>query len=197
MLFIFDFDSTLAELRGIPWDTTVKEEVYRYGKSEGMELDRSMHIVPLSNLVGDTPERKKKVDAIFRKYEGRCIQKKKYVVYASTVPTLAALRKMGHKVAICSNNNTISIREVVEAGHIPVDAVKGRDSVLHPKPSPDMLLSLMKEFKMPKNKTFMTGDGFWDKEAGEAAGVKTLIIKPGHLNLEELLEFSGNTGKPL
>ncbi len=183
MLFVFDFDSTLAELRGIPWDTGVKEEVFQYGKAQGMELDNSMHIVPLSNLVGNTPERKAHIDQIFRKYEKECIQKKNFVVYPSTVPTLAALRKMGHEVAISSNNNTISIKEVVEAGHIPVDAIRGRDSVLHPKPSPDMLISLMKEFKMPKNKTFMTGDGFWDKEAGVAAGVKTFIIKPGKLDI--------------
>ncbi len=149
-----------------------------------MELDRSMHIVPLSNLVANTPERKAHIDSIFRKYEKESILKKNYVVYPSTVPALSELRKMGHKVAIASNNNTISIREVVEAGKIPADAIKGRDSVFHPKPYPDMLLSLMEEFGMPRGNTFMTGDGFWDKEAGEAAGVKTFIIKPGKLSIK-------------
>lgn len=183
MLFIFDFDSTLAELRGVPWHTEVRKEVFEYGKTLGMELDPEMHIVPLANLVANTEERKERVDAIFRRYEKAAIGRTNFVVYDSTVPTLSALRKLGHKVAIASNNNAISIREVVEAGGIPVDAIKGRDSVFHPKPYPDMLLSLMKEFKMPKGRTFMTGDGFWDKEAGEAAGVKTFIIKPGKLDI--------------
>jgi len=183
MLFIFDFDSTLAELRGIPWHTGVKEEVFRYGKSQGMELDHSMHIVPLSNLVANTPERKRHMDGIFRKYEKESIRRKDYVVYPSTVPTLSALRKLGHRVAIASNNNESSIREVVEAAGIPVDAIRGRDSVFKPKPYPDMLISLMEEFGAPKGKTVMTGDGFWDKEAGVAAGVKTFIIKPGELDI--------------
>jgi HAD superfamily hydrolase (TIGR01549 family) len=182
MLFIFDFDSTLVELEGVPW-TEVKREVLDYGRKEGFEIDPETHLVNISNKISDTKERKAEVDRIFRKYEKRAVEAGNFTIYESTVPTLGTLKAMGHKVAVASNNTEPTIREVLEAGEIPADAIRGRTSVMRPKPYADMLESLMGEFNSPKPETFMIGDNFWDEGAGAAAGIKTFIIKPGTLDI--------------
>ena len=187
MLFIFDFDSTLAELH-IPWKEA-KERVIAYGESQGFELDPSIHLVNISNLISDNRERKEEVDRIFREYEKKAVDSGDYTVYESTIPTLQALRSFGHRTAIASNNTDATIREVVEKSGLPVDSIRGRTSVFRPKPFPDMLNSLMEEFSAGKKETFMTGDNFWDEGAGKAAGVKTFIIKPGTLDISLFSPF--------
>lgn len=182
MLFIFDFDSTIVKLDGVPW-AEVKEVVIEYGRSQGFEIDPETHLVNISNQISDTKERKAEVDRIFRSYEKKAVESGAFSVYASTLPTLTALRNMGHKTAIASNNTEPTIREVVERGKIPVDAIRGRTSVFRPKPFADMLLSIMEEFGSPKNESFMIGDNFWDEGAGNAAGIKTFIIKPDTLDI--------------
>ncbi len=182
MLFIFDFDSTLVHLEGVPWEE-VKKEVIEYGLSQGLDMDPETHLVNLSNHLSDTPERKAEVDRIFRAYEKKAVEAGRFTIYESTIPTLSTLRDMGHKAAIASNNTEPTIREVVEAGGIPVDAIRGRTSVARPKPFADMLNSLMGEFNSPKNESFMIGDNFWDEGAGNAAGIKTFIIKPATLDI--------------
>lgn len=182
MLFIFDFDSTLVEIRGVDWKK-VKRDVIEYGRREGFEFDASVHLVTLSNMFSDTKRRKGEVDAIFRSHEKGAVERGEFTVYESTVPMLSGLGRLGHKTAIASNNTEPTIREIVEKGKIPVDAIMGRTSVSRPKPHPDMLFSLMERFNYPRDQTVMTGDNFWDEGAGKAAGVKTFIIKPGTLNI--------------
>lgn len=181
MLFIFDFDSTLAEL-GADW-ATAKKAVIEYGQSQGFEFDPSIHLVNISNQISDTEKRKAEVDRIFRQCEKKAVDSGNYKVYGATIPTLETLRSMGHKTAIASNNTEETLRDIVDAASLPVDGIRGRNSVFRPKPFPDMLNSLMEEFSTPKQETCMTGDNFWDEGAGKAAGVKTFIIKPGTLDI--------------
>jgi HAD superfamily hydrolase (TIGR01549 family) len=181
MLFIFDFDSTLVKLE-VPW-AEVRREVISFAESEGFDIDPENHLVTISNHISDTPERKAEVDRIFRKYEKKAVEEGKFTVYPPTVPTLSTLRNMGHKIAIASNNTEPTIKEVVEAGGIPADAIRGRTSVERPKPFANMIESLIDEFSSPKGETFMIGDNFWDEGAGAAAGIKTFIIKPGTLDI--------------
>ncbi len=182
MLFIFDLDSTLIELTGVDWKK-VKQEVGEYGSSIGADFEPDTHLVTLSNQLSDTEEHKSDIDAIFRKYEKRSIEANKFLVYPSTIPTLKTLKTMGHKTAIASNNTKETISDIVNLSSIPVDTIRGRNSVFHPKPFPDMLQSIMEEFNVDKKETIMTGDNFWDEGAGKAAGVKTFIIKPGTLDI--------------
>jgi len=181
MLFIFDFDSTLVELY-VDWKK-VKEEVIEYARSQGFDFDPEAHLVNLSNSLSDTKEHKEAIDAIFRKHEKKAVEGGNFKVYTSTIPTLQTLQNMGHKTAIASNNTEETLRDVSKAACLPVDAIRGRNSIFRPKPFPDMLQSLMDEFQMGKTETFMTGDNFWDEGAGNAAGVKTFIIKPGTLDI--------------
>jgi len=181
MLFIFDFDSTLVEL-DVDWKKA-KREVIEYGESHGLVFDPDTHLVNLSNSLSNTKEHKAAIDAIFRQHEKKAVEKGDFIVYESTIPTLQTLQNMGHKTAIASNNTEETIRDVAKIASLPVDALRGRNSVFHPKPFPDMLRSLMDEFQTDKTETIMTGDNFWDEGSGKAAGVKTFIIKPGTLDI--------------
>ena len=149
MLFIFDFDSTLIELQGVSWKE-VKDDVIAYGRSQGFDIDPSVHLVNTANNISDTKERKAEVDRIFRKYEKKAVESGSFTVYESTIPTLKTLQNMGHKTAIASNNTEPTVREVVEAAKIPVDSIRGRTSVFRPKPFPDMLQSIMEEFTVAR-----------------------------------------------
>ena len=182
MLFIFDFDGTLADLH-IPWDK-VMEEVLEYAAKAGADPgDTSAHLVTIANNVSDTPERKEAVNAIFRRYEQECIDAGAYKIFPSARETLDKLKGMGHATAIASNNTKETLRQISEKENLAVDAIRGRDSQFLPKPYPDMLLSLMGRFGETKETTFFAGDNFWDEESGKAAGIKTFITKPGTLNI--------------
>lgn len=45
------------------------------------------------------------------------------------------------------------------------------------KPAPGMLIKAMKEWKVGRKRSFMIGDHAWDIMAGEAAGLKTILVK--------------------
>lgn len=53
------------------------------------------------------------------------------------------------------------------------------------KPSPYMLLELMKQFGVKKNETVYVGDAENDVIMAKAAGVEPIVVLTGHLNHEE------------
>ncbi|MEW5996425.1 MAG: HAD-IA family hydrolase [Candidatus Micrarchaeota archaeon] len=184
-LFIFDLDDTLAHL-WIDWDV-VKQEVLEYGLKEGLELDPKTHIALLANQVSDTLGRKKVVDGIFWKYEKECLDNSEYLIYAQAREILKELKKRGHKVGIASNNNVPLIQGIAEKAGFEVDAIRGRNVVQKAKPHPDMIFSLMDELGFGREDVVFIGDSFWDRGAGESAEVKTVIVKPGELDLRKVL----------
>jgi len=185
-LFIFDLDDTLAHL-WIDWNGAVKKEILEYANREGMKLDPSEGIVNVAEKASNTPERKKIVDSIFWKYERACLENSEFSVYAQSSGILRELRKRGHKVAIASNNTIRLIQEVAEKAGFEVDAMRGRDSVKKAKPHPDMIFSLMDELGFGREDTIFVGDSLTDVWAGKAAEVRTIIVKPGEIDLRKVL----------
>jgi phosphoglycolate phosphatase len=64
--------------------------------------------------------------------------------------------------------------------------VIGADSGLPLKPAPDAVLLIMSEFKVPRDRTVIVGDGTTDVRAGKAAGVATCSVTYGFRSEEEL-----------
>jgi phosphoglycolate phosphatase len=62
----------------------------------------------------------------------------------------------------------------------------GADYGLPLKPAPDALQLLMSEFKAPKERTAIVGDGTTDVRAGKAAGIITCSAAYGFRSEEEL-----------
>lgn len=185
-LFIFDLDDTLLHL-WIDWNISVKNDILEYMKGDGLELDPKEHIVYVAENASNTPERKKAVDDIFWEYESVCLENSDYNIYAPVKEMFRELRKRGHKVAIASNNTTRLIQGVVEGAGFEVDAIRGRDSVRKSKPHPDMIFSLMDELGFERADVIFVGDSFTDVGAGKAAEVRTIIVKPGEIDLRKVL----------
>lgn len=185
-LFIFDLDDTLGHL-WIDWHVSVKNEVLKYAEKEGLSLDPSEHIVLVAEKASNTPERKKKVDSIFWKYESKCLRNHDFSIYAQCREMLQELRKRGHKVGVASNNTLRLIQGVLEGGELQVDAIRGRDTVKRPKPHPDMIFGIMDELKAGREDVVFVGDSFTDEGAGKAAEVHTLIFEPGTVSLRKVL----------
>ncbi|MDD2655198.1 MAG: HAD-IA family hydrolase [Candidatus ainarchaeum sp.] len=185
-LFVFDLDDTLIHL-WIDWNGAVKREILECMEKDGLKLDPSEDIVLVSENASNTAERKKAVDGIFWKYEGACLGNGEFSIYAQASGILRELRKRGHKVAIASNNTLQLIQGALEAAGIEVDAVRGRDTVKKAKPHPDMLFSIMDELRFSRDDTIMVGDSCTDEGAGKAAEVRTIIVKPGEIDLKKVL----------
>lgn len=185
-LFIFDLDDTLAHL-WIDWEGVVKREILEYASREGLKLDPASGIVEVAENASNTQARKRVVDAIFAKYEEICISGRDYFVYAQVSEMLRELRRRGHKVAIASNNTLKTIQAIVEAGGFVVDAIRGRDTGKRAKPNPEMIFSLMDELKFAREDVIFVGDSKTDMEAGKAAEVRTIIVKPGEIDLRKVL----------
>lgn len=183
-LFIFDLDDTLLHL-WIDWNGAVKKEILE--SVDGLKLDPSEHIVYMAEKASNNPERKKIVDNIFWEYESVCLENSEYSIYAQSAGILRELRKRGHKVAIASNNTVRLIQGVVEKAGFEVDAMRGRDSVKKAKPSPEMIFSIMDELGFGREDVIFVGDSFTDVGAGKAAEVRTIIIKPGEIDLRKVL----------
>lgn len=62
----------------------------------------------------------------------------------------------------------------------------GADSGLPLKPAPDAFQVIMSEFKAPKERTVVVGDGTTDVRAGKAAGIITCSVTYGFRSEEEL-----------
>lgn len=185
-LFIFDLDDTLLHL-WIDWNGAVKEEILEYVNGDGMKLNPSENIVYVAEKASNTPERKKAVDDIFWEYESVCLENSDFSIYAQASGILKELRKRGHKVAIASNNTIRLIQGVAERAGFEVDAIRGRDSVKKAKPHPDMIFDLMDELGFGREDVIFVGDSFTDVGAGKAAEVRTIIVKPGEIDLKKVL----------
>ena len=178
-LVIFDLDETLLRLP-VDWEG-VKKDVIAYGNEEKLEFDENAHILPLSAAVSSTPDRKKEVDSIWRRHETETIEKKGVERYPEAEEFVKTLRAKGFLLAIASNNNHATIDLALEkAGMRNAFAlIIGRDDVQNPKPAPDMLLKLAWKFKLEKSEIVFIGDGEGDRIAGAAAGIRTVLVKPG------------------
>ncbi|HNT60645.1 MAG TPA: HAD family hydrolase [Candidatus Bilamarchaeaceae archaeon] len=185
-LFIFDLDDTLAHL-WVDWNGAVKREILDYAASDGLALNPEDGIVDVAEKASNTPERKRAVDAIFSKYEGKCIDGMDYFVYAQVPEMLRELRRRGHRVAVASNNTLKTIQAVVEGGEFGVDAIRGRDTVKRAKPNPEMIFSLMDELRSGREDVVFVGDSATDIGAGKAAEVRTIIVRPGEIDLKKVL----------
>ncbi len=178
-LVIFDLDETLLRLP-VDWET-VKKEIIGFGKKEGLRFDERLHIIPLSAAISNTEKRKKIVDSIWRRHELETLEKKGLERYPKAKGFVKKLRDKGIKLSIASNNCRGTIEKALGFAGLRnyFDLILGRDDILNTKPAPDMLLKTAWKFKLAKKEILFIGDSENDRKAGEAAKIRTVIVKPG------------------
>src|SRR5512147_737292 len=81
-------------------------------------------------------------------------------------------------MAVISNKTTEFLHPLLDGLKISgfFRMVLGADSGIPLKPAPDAVQKLMAEFKAPKDRTVIVGDGTTDVQAGKGAGVITCSV---------------------
>jgi phosphoglycolate phosphatase len=107
-------------------------------------------------------------------------------LYPSVVDVLEHFRAV--PMAVISNKTSAFVQPLLDGLNISgyFRMVLGADSGLPLKPSPDSVQKIMAEFKSPKDRTVIVGDGTTDVRAGKAAGVITCSVTYGFRSEEEL-----------
>ena len=107
-------------------------------------------------------------------------------LYPSVTEVLEHFRAI--PMAVISNKTSEFVQPLLDGLKISgyFRMVLGADSGLPLKPSPDSVQKLLAEFKAPKDRTVVVGDGTTDVRAGKAAGVITCSVTYGFRSEEEL-----------
>ncbi len=176
-LIIFDFDDTIGHLT-IRW-TDVKKELVEWAEKNGKGINPAEHIVGIANKLSETPEGKKKVVELFKKYESECVGKKAYLMFPSMVELVKGLKKADYRLAIATGNNTATVSAILKADGLLglFDSISGMDSVRLSKPDPETLDVIMEKLGIKKKDALFIGNSEFDVLAGRNAGIETIRIR--------------------
>ncbi len=188
---IFDMDGTLVDsfyaiqgslaeaMRGVgrkPWDLeTTKQHVGR-----GIE-----HLIECA--VGK--ERKQEAVAIFRRdYGETCLARSSLL--PGVAETLPVLEDSGRRLAVATNKSLVYTEKILQ--HLGVKGyfvcVLGPESVVRPKPHPDMIRAILDRFQLPERQCLYVGDMPLDVETATRAGLDCLLLATGPYSSDHLRE---------
>lgn len=102
--------------------------------------------------------------------------------YPGVAATLAALKREGWRLAVCTNKLEGPTRGILAAlGLAPLfEAVAGGDTFPVRKPEPGHVLGLLAAMGAPREAAVMLGDGANDVRAARAAGLPVIAVASGY-----------------
>ncbi len=111
---------------------------------------------------------------------------KELVLYDGIRELLAELKEAGFKLAVATNAYRKStIESLTHLGiYVLFDAIACYDDVYKGKPYPDMLLKLLEELHVAKERALFIGDGPRDEQAAKRAGIDYLMVDWGFTDHE-------------
>jgi phosphoglycolate phosphatase len=188
-LLIFDLDGTLVNtLEDIT--ASVNFTLAQLGKSP-LETNTVRRYVGdgidklITRSLGGLPERLNEAVIIYREHHRRNLVNGSKL-YPSVKETLEYYKEL--PMAVITNKNMefcLPLLDQLGIGHY-FKMVIGADYGLALKPAPDAVLKILEEYKVPKERAVLVGDGTTDIEAGKAAGVITCAVTYGFRPEEEL-----------
>jgi phosphoglycolate phosphatase len=100
--------------------------------------------------------------------------------YPGIVEALAALRRAGHKLGVCTNKPAVAAREILASLGLDVyfDAVTGGDSTPYRKPDPRHLAATLAALGAAE--AVMVGDHFNDMAAANGCGIPGIFAAWGY-----------------
>lgn len=193
--YLFDFDYTLADSsRGIVTCFRNVLTHHEYMEVTDEEIKRTIGKTlqdSFSILTGVTdPEQLE----VFRKEyvkEADVHMTVNTVLFLETKSVLIALKDAGARVGIISTKYRFRIKELLDQ-HFPtnfMDIIVGGEDVKNAKPSPEGLLSAIKQLHTTKAETLYIGDSTVDAETAQAAGVNFAGITHGVTTVQELSKY--------
>jgi phosphoglycolate phosphatase len=188
-LFIFDLDGTLVN--------TLEDIAASVNYTLGQLGNRPIPLDAVRQYVGDGIKmlmarslggNTARIDEAITIYKDH--HRRNLVVHSSLYP--AVRETLEHfsslPMAVVSNKTMEFVGPVIDRLGIGqfFKRVLGADYGLPLKPAPDAFQLLMSEFKVPKERTVIVGDGTTDVRAGKAAGIITCAAAYGFRSEEEL-----------
>jgi phosphoglycolate phosphatase len=100
--------------------------------------------------------------------------------YPGIVEALAALRRAGHRLGVCTNKPAVAAREILASLGLDTyfDAVTGGDSTPYRKPDPRHLAATLTALGEPE--AVMVGDHFNDMAAAKGCGIPGIFAAWGY-----------------
>jgi phosphoglycolate phosphatase len=188
-LFIFDLDGTLVN--------TIEDIAASVNYTLTRMGNRPIALDAVRQYVGDGIEtlmmrslggRTARIDEAVVIYKDH--HRRNLVVHSTLYPTVRETLEHFRSLpmAVVSNKTMEFVGPLID--HLGIGPffrrVIGADYGLPLKPAPDALQLLMSEFKAPKERTAIVGDGTTDVRAGKAAGIITCSAAYGFRSEEEL-----------
>ena len=188
-LFIFDLDGTLVN--------TIEDIAASVNYTLTRMGNRPIALDAVRQYVGDGIEtlmmrslggRTARIDEAVVIYKDH--HRRNLVVHSMLYPTVRETLEHFRSLpmAVVSNKTMEFVGPLID--HLGIGPffrrVIGADYGLPLKPAPDALQLLMSEFKAPKERTAIVGDGTTDVRAGKAAGIITCSAAYGFRSEEEL-----------
>ncbi|HKO88691.1 MAG TPA: HAD-IA family hydrolase [Burkholderiales bacterium] len=189
-LIVFDWDGTLINSA-----SAIAECIQEACRDAGVpvpETARARHVIGMGLYAaleyatpGLSPEEYR---CVIDHYGRHYITRDAHLpLFEGTVPMLEALEARGHTLAIATGKSTAGLRRALQNTGLDgrFRATRCADQCT-PKPAPDMLLELMDEFNVSKDRTLMIGDTTHDLGMAKNAGVAAVGISHGAHPLEQL-----------
>ncbi len=109
-------------------------------------------------------------------------------VFNGAYRLLAQLKAMGYNLAVASNRPTefslILLRHLKLGKYF--DYVLCADKLKVGKPHPEILIKILRKFKVKNSEAIYVGDMVIDAQAGRCAGIKTIIVTTGSSSLAQI-----------
>lgn len=166
----FDFDGTLTEP----------------GALNFLEFKKSIHCptdIPVLEFIQNIsdPKQRKRLLSDLEAFEEEGARNS--VPYQGAEALLAYLRDQGVRIAIVSRNSLASIKRALEnfsnISASDFDLIVTRDDPVRPKPSGEGILYAARKLKLRLGELVVVGDYVFDIEAGQDAGVATILLDRG------------------
>ncbi|GAA2835615.1 HAD family hydrolase [Kitasatospora sp. CM 4170] len=93
--------------------------------------------------------------------------------------TVAALRAAGLTLGICTGRSRAHAQALLDAAGLAIGLTVAREDAAHPKPAADGLLLALRRLGLTPDRARYVGDSPADARQGAAAGVPTLLLRPG------------------
>jgi phosphoglycolate phosphatase len=114
-------------------------------------------------------------------------------LYDGVEELLRELKTRGYLLAVATNAyRAVTLKSLKSLGVYELfDEVISADDVKEPKPSPEMLLTLLKKRDIPKEKALFIGDGERDMLSAKRAGIDFILINWGFNSYQDAVSSIG------
>ena len=164
---VFDFDGTLSEPGSIDFNA-IRVAIGCPNRQPILE-----HIESLPSK-----EQRDTCRMILDEFEIKAAEESRPNVGAEDLVRYLRTRQL--KLGIISRNSFRSIRRALEnfpaIGASDFEVIVSRDDFAIPKPSPDAVLAVSRQFEVPVEEMLVVGDFIFDIEAGRRAGARTVFL---------------------